>query len=223
MKNTTKAGLKKSIFAPMSGTVVPLEQVPDEVFSKKLLGDGVAILPKEGKIYAPVDGEVATVAETLHAYGFLSKEGMEILIHVGLETVHLKGEGFISHVKAGDPVVKGDLIAEVDLDFLKSRDISAITPVVICNGAEDLDLQTADGEVTAGQDTLIVLKEKEIPATSDIAAETAVTDLPKEKKGISFDFLQKLGKVLMTVIAVMPAAGIMLSIGKLPQDRKSVV
>ena len=217
MKNTTKAGLKKSIFAPMSGTVVPLEQVPDEVFSKKLLGDGVAILPKEGKIYAPVDGEVATVAETLHAYGFLSKEGMEILIHVGLETVHLKGEGFISHVKAGDPVVKGDLIAEVDLDFLKSRDISAITPVVICNGAEDLDLQTADGEVTAGQDTLIVLKEKEIPATSDIAAETAVTDLPKEKKGISFDFLQKLGKVLMTVIAVMPAAGIMLSIGKLLQ------
>ncbi|WP_458398284.1 PTS transporter subunit IIBC [Anaerotignum sp.] len=217
MKNTTKAGLKKSIFAPMSGTVVPLEQVPDEVFSKKLLGDGVAILPKEGKIYAPVDGEVATVAETLHAYGFLSKEGMEILIHVGLETVHLKGEGFISHVKAGDPVVKGDLIAEVDLDFLKNRDISAITPVVICNGAEDLDLQTADGEVTAGQDTLIVLKEKEIPATSDIAAETAVTDLPKEKKGISFDFLQKLGKVLMTVIAVMPAAGIMLSIGKLLQ------
>ena len=217
MKNTTKAGLKKSIFAPMSGTVVPLEQVPDEVFSKKLLGDGVAILPKEGKIYAPVDGEVATVAETLHAYGFLSKEGMEILIHVGLETVHLKGEGFISHVKAGDPVVKGDLIAEVDLDFLKSRDISAITPVVICNGAEDLDLQTADGEVTAGQDTLIVLKEKEIPATSDIAEETAVTDLPKEKKGISFDFLQKLGKVLMTVIAVMPAAGIMLSIGKLLQ------
>lgn len=217
MKNTTKAGLKKSIFAPMSGTVVPLEQVPDEVFSKKLLGDGVAILPKEGKIYAPVDGEVATVAETLHAYGFLSKEGMEILIHVGLETVHLKGEGFISHVKAGDPVVKGDLIAEVDLDFLKSRDISAITPVVICNGAEDLDLQTADGEMTAGQDTLIVLKEKEIPATSDIAAETAVTDLPKEKKGISFDFLQKLGKVLMTVIAVMPAAGIMLSIGKLLQ------
>lgn len=217
MKNTTKAGLKKSIFAPMSGTVVPLEQVPDEVFSKKLLGDGVAILPKEGKIYTPVDGEVATVAETLHAYGFLSKEGMEILIHVGLETVHLKGEGFISHVKAGDPVVKGDLIAEVDLDFLKSRDISAITPVVICNGAEDLDLQTADGEVTAGQDTLIVLKEKEIPATSDIAEETAVTDLPKEKKGISFDFLQKLGKVLMTVIAVMPAAGIMLSIGKLLQ------
>ena len=217
MKNTTKAGLKKSIFAPMSGTVVPLEQVPDEVFSKKLLGDGVAILPKEGKIYAPVDGEVATVAETLHAYGFLSKEGMEILIHVGLETVHLKGEGFISHVKAGDSVVKGDLIAEIDLDFLKSRDISAITPVVICNGAEDLDLQTADGEVTAGQDTLIVLKEKEIPATSDIAAETAVTDLPKEKKGISFDFLQKLGKVLMTVIAVMPAAGIMLSIGKLLQ------
>ena len=217
MKNTTKAGLKKSIFAPMSGTVVPLEQVPDEVFSKKLLGDGVAILPKEGKIYAPVDGEVATVAETLHAYGFLSKEGMEILIHVGLETVHLKGEGFISHVKAGDSVVKGDLIAEVDLDFLKSRDISAITPVVICNGVEDLDLQTADGEVTAGQDTLIVLKEKEIPATSDIAEETAVTDLPKEKKGISFDFLQKLGKVLMTVIAVMPAAGIMLSIGKLLQ------
>ncbi|MBQ9091561.1 MAG: PTS transporter subunit EIIC [Anaerotignum sp.] len=217
MKNKSNDGLKKSIFAPMSGTIVSLEQVPDAVFSKKLLGDGVAILPKDGKIYAPVNGKVATVAETLHAYGFFSEEGLEILIHVGLDSVHLKGEGFTSHVQAGDQVRVGDLIAEVDLDFLKSRNISAITPVVICNGAENMELHTASGNVTAGKDALIRLTEKETPAVSDLAAEDAVTDLPRKKRGVNFDFLQKLGKVLMTVIAVMPAAGIMLSIGKLLQ------
>lgn len=217
MKHTTNDGAKKTIFAPMSGTVVPLKQVPDGVFAKKMLGDGIAILPADGKIYAPVDGEVATVAETLHAYGFLSEDGLEVLIHVGLDSVELKGKGFTSHVQAGDKVRKGDLIAEVDLEFLKSRKVSAITPVVICNGAEDMEFRTVTGAVTAGQDVLLSLTEKEIPVTSDIAAETAITDFPKKKRSLDFDFLQKLGKVLMTVIAVMPAAGIMLSIGKLLQ------
>lgn len=220
MKNATNVGQKNTIFAPMNGTLVPLGQVPDEVFAKKLLGDGIAIRPKDGKIYAPVSGKIATVAETLHAYGFITEEGLEILIHVGLDSVKLQGKGFVSHVKAGDVVKKGDLIAEVDLELLKNNHISIITPVVICNGTEKLELHMARGKVTAGQDAVITLTEKEIPVLSDIAAEAAVTDDPearKKKSGINFDFLQKLGKVLMTVIAVMPAAGIMLSIGKLLQ------
>jgi len=218
MDRKTNAKQERKILAPMSGKIIPLEQVPDEAFSGRLLGDGAAILPKDGKIYAPVDGEVATVAETLHAYGLRSEDGLEILIHVGLDSVRLQGKGFTSHVRVGDRVKAGDLMAEVDLGLLKKEKIPTITPVVICNGAERFSLQMAEGRVSAGKDMLISLNK--ISMTEDVAAEAAVTDKREtsgEKRKFSFDFLQKLGKVLMTVIAVMPAAGIMLSIGKLLQ------
>ncbi|MBR7179554.1 MAG: PTS transporter subunit EIIC [Oscillospiraceae bacterium] len=210
MSSKTETGLK-SILAPLSGQAIPLEQVPDDVFAQKILGDGIAIIPTDGKIYAPVDGEIATVAETLHAYGFASEDGLEILVHVGLDSVKLKGEGFTSHVQVGDKVKAGQLVAEVDLKYLISQGISAITPVVICEGAEGAALDTAAGDVKAGKTKVISLG-KEQAAAAETAAEA-----PAKKKGINFDFLQKLGKVLMTVIAVMPAAGIMLSLGKLFQ------
>ncbi|MBQ3616403.1 MAG: PTS glucose transporter subunit IIA, partial [Anaerotignum sp.] len=218
MDRKRNAKQERKILAPISGQVVPLEQVSDEAFSGRLLGDGTAILPKDGKIYAPVDGEVATVAETLHAYGLRTEDGVEILIHVGLDSVRLQGKGFTSHVKAGDKVKAGDLIAEADLGLLKKEKVPTITPVVICNGAEGLSLQMAEGRVSAGKDMLISLNT--ISETKDVAAEAAVTDKGEtsgEKRRFGFDFLQKLGKVLMAVIAVMPAAGIMLSIGKLLQ------
>ncbi|MBQ7103667.1 MAG: PTS transporter subunit EIIC [Anaerotignum sp.] len=215
MSCTTNAELKKFILAPLTGKVVPLEQVPDAVFSQKILGDGVAIIPEDGKIYAPVNGEVASVAETLHAYGFTSDDDLEILIHIGLDSVALKGEGFTSHVQVGDMVKAGDLIAEVDLKFLKSRNVPIITPVLICDDADELPMYAVEGNVTAGKDTVITLGE--IPETTVEMITEEPAEEPKKKKGINFDFLQKLGKVLMTVIAVMPAAGIMLSIGKLFQ------
>ncbi|WP_458408377.1 PTS transporter subunit IIBC [Anaerotignum sp.] len=195
------------ILAPMSGRAVPLEQVPDEVFSQKLMGDGIAIWPKDGKIYAPVSGKVVTVADTLHAYGFISEEGQEILVHVGLDSVTLKGKGFKSYVKEGDTVKAGDLIAEVDLKYLESRKIPAITPVILCNGEKDNPLHIKTGTVQAGKDCVFTL------------AETASANVEgtEKKSRFNFDFLQKLGKVLMAVIAVMPAAGVMLSIGKLLQ------
>ena len=115
------------VFAPMTGETVALEQVPDAVFSEKVLGDGLGLIPTDGKVYSPVDGEVASVAETLHAYGFSSDDGLEVLVHVGLDTVALKGEGFTSHVKVGDRVRVGDLVAEVDLDLLKSKGINTVT------------------------------------------------------------------------------------------------
>ncbi len=89
------------ILSPVTGKAVALEQVPDPVFSQKIIGDGMAVIPEDGRIVSPVTGEVASVADTLHAFGFRTDEGVELLVHVGLETVALKGECFQVHVKAG--------------------------------------------------------------------------------------------------------------------------
>lgn len=185
---------------------MPLSEVPDSVFSEKVLGDGVAIIPADGKIVSPVDGEISTVAETSHAYGFTSEDGQEVLVHVGLETVSLNGECFKVYGKAGDKVKAGDLVAEVDLEYLKEKEINPITPVLICSDTEGKELQYTEGDVKAGESKVLVLAEKNVKAEEK-----------KKKFNFNFDFLQKLGKVLMTVIAVMPAAGLMISLGKLVQ------
>ena len=122
---------EKKVIAPLSGKVIALDQVPDEVFSQKVLGDGAAIIPADGKIVSPVDGEISTVSETLHAYGFTSDDGLEILVHVGIDSVALKGAGFTAHGKEGDRVKAGDLVAEVDLDVLNANNIPTITPVLV--------------------------------------------------------------------------------------------
>ena len=228
------------ILAPLTGKVVPLSEVPDPVFSDKVLGDGVAIIPADGKIVSPVDGEISTVAETGHAYGFTSEGGQEILVHVGLETVSLNGECFKVYGKAGDKVKKGDLVAEVDLGYLKEKDINPITPVLLCSDTEGKELQYGEGEVEAGKSAVLTLASNADNAR-DESAESAETEKAeagstetdntskeniektesekngKKKLNFNFDFLQKLGKVLMTVIAVMPAAGLMISLGKLVQ------
>ena len=243
------------VYAPLTGKAVPLEQVPDPVFSEKVLGDGVAIIPEDGRIVSPVDGQIESVAETGHAYGFSTEDGLELLVHVGLETVSLKGECFKVHVKEGDQVKKGDLVAEVDLAYLAEKNINPITPVLICSDIDGQDLKCAEGGVEAGKTAVLMLTANEaagkaeasannsesaeaqtsgktaavpeksaaVSATQKLTDNKAVstTSEPqkKEKKkfNFNFDFLQKLGKVLMTVIAVMPAAGLMISVGKLVQ------
>ena len=209
------------ILAPLTGKAVPLSEVPDPVFSEKVLGDGVAIIPADGKIVSPVDGEISTVAETSHAYGFTSENGQEVLVHVGLETVSLNGECFKVYGKAGDKVKAGDLVAEVDLEYLKEKDINPITPVLICSDTEGKELQYTEGDVKAGESEVLVLAEKSGKAEEEKVSGNAVdkpeTKEKKKKFNFNFDFLQKLGKVLMTVIAVMPAAGLMISLGKLVQ------
>lgn len=226
MNEASKEGQRDQlIFAPVTGTAVPLDQVPDPVFSQKIIGDGAAILPEDGKILSPVDGEVATVADTLHAYGFRTGDGLEVLVHFGLETVGLKGEFFRCHVRAGDQVKAGDLIAEVDLEGLKAKGINTITPVLVCAGMENRTMTAARDHVTGGRDVLLTLKDQTAGSQSQAPTQPEASESPavpaKEKKArkfpINFDFLQKLGKVLMTVIAVMPAAGLMISIGKLIQ------
>ena len=206
MNENKSKNIPQVILAPLTGKAVPLSEVPDSVFSEKVLGDGVAIIPADGKIVSPVDGEISTVAETSHAYGFTSEDGQEVLVHVGLETVSLNGECFKVYGKAGDKVKAGDLVAEVDLEYLKEKEINPITPVLICSDTEGKELQYTEGDVKAGESKVLVLAEKNVKAEEK-----------KKKFNFNFDFLQKLGKVLMTVIAVMPAAGLMISLGKLVQ------
>ena len=208
------------IYAPMNGEKVALESVPDPVFSDKALGDGIAILPTDGKIYSPVDGILTVVAETKHAFGYQTKDGVDILVHVGLETVSLKGEGFKVYVKEGDSVKKGDLVGEVDLKFLREKNINSVTMILICGGADGLEMNKQAGKTKAGKTEILRLSDKcEMPKTEKANTLPQKTEsiVTKEKKGINFDFLQKLGKVLMAVIAVMPAAGLMISLGKLVQ------
>ena len=221
MNENKSKSISQVILAPLTGKAVPLSEVPDPVFSEKVLGDGVAIIPADGKIVSPVDGEISTVAETSHAYGFTSENGQEVLVHVGLETVSLNGECFKVYGKAGDKVKAGDLVAEVDLEYLKEKEINPITPVLICSDTEGKELQYIEGDVKAGESEVLVLAEKsgkaEEEKVSGNAADKPETKEKKKKFNFNFDFLQKLGKVLMTVIAVMPAAGLMISLGKLVQ------
>lgn len=195
------------------------------------MGDGAAILPEDGKIYAPIDGTLTTIAPTQHAFGYTGENGQEVLVHVGLETVGLNGEGFTVHKKAGDKVKAGDLVAEVDLEFLKNKGLNTVTPVVICGGADGAAIEMVGSEVSGGKSPILELRFEEA-APEEAKAET-VKEEPKaaenkktekeEKKAkkekkkfkINFEFLQKFGKVLMVVIAVMPAAGLMISLGKL--------
>ncbi|MBF0708003.1 PTS glucose transporter subunit IIA [Alkalihalobacillus hwajinpoensis] len=121
------------IYAPLNGDVVELEKVPDPTFSQKMMGDGVAIEPKDGKVVSPVNGKVIQFFHTKHAVGIESESGLEILIHVGLETVNMGGEGFEGHVKEGDKVKVGDPLITVDLDLVKEKAASTITPVIITN------------------------------------------------------------------------------------------
>ncbi|WP_300967061.1 PTS glucose transporter subunit IIA, partial [uncultured Dubosiella sp.] len=116
MKNS-----KIVICSPVSGRTEMLENVPDPIFSQKMMGDGVAVIPENGDIVSPVDGELTMIAATKHAYGFKTADGVEILVHVGLETVGLDGEGFTVKAEAGQKVKKGDVIAHVDLDLLKEK------------------------------------------------------------------------------------------------------
>ena len=209
------------VTAPFSGKLVPLSSVPDETFASGVLGEGIAIEPSDGLFCSPVSGTVESIAETRHAIGFAGDNGLEILVHVGLETVGLKGEGFEILVKEGDTVKEGQPVAKVDLDLIRARGLNTITSIVLTGGADDMELNCAEGIAAAGKTSVLTLTSKEAQpaeaAEAAPAAKEASAEKPKKKSFINFDFLQKLGKVLMTVIAVMPAAGLIISLGKLVQ------
>jgi len=121
------------IYAPLSGEIVNIEDVPDVVFSEKIVGDGIAIRPTGNKIVAPVDGVIGKIFETNHAFSMESKEGVELFVHFGIDTVELKGEGFTRIAHEGQSVKRGDTVIEFDLATLESKAKSVLTPVVISN------------------------------------------------------------------------------------------
>ncbi|WP_163100904.1 PTS sugar transporter subunit IIA [Peribacillus alkalitolerans] len=146
------------LVSPATGRVIPLEEVPDPVFAEKMMGDGLAIEPTEGVIVAPIDGKVLQVFPTKHAIGLKTDAGTEILIHIGLETVGMKGEGFEAHVKEGDLVKKGDTLVIFDLNLVREKAKSLITPIIITNTAEMKSFKKASTtELTKGETTFITV------------------------------------------------------------------
>jgi len=129
----TKTIADEAFIMPVKGKIIPLNEVPDEVFSAGMMGDGFAILPEDGHFVSPVDGEVISVFPTKHAVGIKSESGVEILIHVGIDTVNLKGEGFTTHVKEGDTIKRGDNLMTVDLSSVRRTVPSLATPVIFTN------------------------------------------------------------------------------------------
>lgn len=136
---------------PIPGQVIDLVDVPDPVFSGKMVGEGFAVIPSAGLVYAPFDAQVVMVFKTQHAIGLKSKDGVELLIHVGLDTVELGGEGFKSLVKSDDQMRKGDLLLEFDMEFIKSQGKSLISPVIITNKnvLRSLSVQVGDQKEAA--------------------------------------------------------------------------
>ncbi len=124
---------KIQILSPVTGTAQDITEVPDATFSDKVLGDGMAVIPSEGKVYAPADGTVVNITDTKHGIMFKTTQGVELLIHIGLDTVNLKGEHFTAHVTSGTDVKAGDLLVEFDLDAIKAKGYNPVTPVVVTN------------------------------------------------------------------------------------------
>ncbi|MCT1901925.1 PTS glucose transporter subunit IIA [Oceanobacillus sojae] len=162
LKNIFGKKQRTMLHAPVSGKVVPLEEVPDPVFSEKMMGEGIAIIPTDGNIFAPFDGEIVQLPETKHAIGLMDKDGNEVLIHIGLDTVELKGEGFTPKVKTGDAVSAGQPLMELDLEYLQENAKSIVTPIVITNSAnsgKEIQL-TEEKEASAGVTVLLTITGK---------------------------------------------------------------
>ncbi len=146
------------IYAPISGEIVNIEDVPDEVFSEKIVGNGVTVHPIGNKIVAPVDFVIGKIFETNHAFSMESKEGVELFVHFGIDTVELNGQGFIPITQEGQSVKRGDTIIEIDLALLVLKAKSVLTPIVISNMNEISCIVKKLGEVVAGESVVLALK-----------------------------------------------------------------
>ena len=144
-------------YAPMAGKAVPITEVPDPTFAEGMLGNGIAIEPAEGKVYAPCDATVDMMFTTGHAVSLVADCGAEVLIHVGLETVGLEGKPFTIHAANGDKVKKGQLLIEVDLEAVKAAGLPTITPMLICNTDDYPTFNTFVGKDVTNEDVVIAL------------------------------------------------------------------
>lgn len=155
----TISSARHNLKSPLSGKVLPLSDVPDKVFSSGAMGKGLAIDPEKGELIAPADGEITTIFPTGHAVGLTTKDGIEILMHIGMDTVELEGQGFETFVKQGDQVKAGDLLVRFDIEAIKAAGYSVITPIVITNTEHFADvLELNQEELIASEDFLAIVK-----------------------------------------------------------------
>ena len=154
------SGLQQyEIKAAANGEVIPVSDVPDEVFAGGALGEGVAVIVTDGKVYAPVDGEISMIADTLHAFGISTEDGLELLVHIGINTVELEGKGFTAKVREGDKVSAGQLLCEVDMKLMKAKGYKMHTPMLMTNADECRDIQLIpDKFAKAGKTTVITYR-----------------------------------------------------------------
>lgn len=156
---TSSSSAAYKVYAPIKGNIIKLESVKDEAFSSGAMGKGIAIEPKEGKVYAPYDGVIETAFPTKHAIGLTSDDGVELLIHVGMDTVKLGGAHFISHIEEGQKVKKGDLLLEFDVEKIREEGYPTLTPVIVTNSDDYTDVITINAaSVNVGDDLIEVKK-----------------------------------------------------------------
>lgn len=142
------------VMSPLTGRVVSLDEVPDEVFSERVMGDGAAVRPDDGEVVAPMKGRIEKLFEGGHGFAVENEAGLQVLVHIGIDTVHQKGEGFSLHASEGDDVEAGDRIVSVDLNALTSKGIEMISPIVVISG--QTSTVVAGDRVAAGEPLLSV-------------------------------------------------------------------
>lgn len=147
------------ILAPLSGRVVPLDEVPDPVFAARMLGDGVAVDPEEGLAVAPVGGRVVVLHSANHAFAIETEDGVRVLVHIGLETVHLRGDGFERLAQEGDRVESGQPIVRFDLERIRAAGYILLSPVVLPDLSADWEIRrTGFARVRAGRDPILMVQ-----------------------------------------------------------------
>jgi len=149
-----------TIFAPLNGETIKLSQVDDPAFSEGLLGNGIAIRPSGNRVVSPVKGTVTQMFDTSHAVVITSEDGAEVLIHIGMDTVKLKGEHFTQHARSGDAVEPGSLLLEFDREAIESAGYDTVSPVVICNSDDFGDFETETGISVSEGDAIIHINKK---------------------------------------------------------------
>lgn len=147
------------IYSPLNGTIIPIEEIPDEAFAEKIIGDGVGLIPTGDTIYAPCDADDISIFDTNHAISFETSNGLELIVHFGIDTVKLDGKGFERLVEDGQSVKKGDALVKFDLEYIKAHAKSHKTPVIISNMDVVAELVKSTGQISAG-DVLLKVKVK---------------------------------------------------------------
>lgn len=156
-KENENTNYSNKVLVPITGIVSSVKECQDPVFAGEMVGKGSLILPSEGKVYSPVDGEISMVADSKHALGITSNTGLEILIHIGLDTVELNGEPYTSHVSQGQKIKAGDLLMEFDIEKIKASGKSVESPVIITN-ADDKEINLlANGQTNHGEALMEVI------------------------------------------------------------------